>query len=37
MKRDLRAYVNSFKVEDPQKYRDLKKKYFDDNEFADLH
>ena len=37
MKRDLRAYVNSLKVEDPQKYRDLKKKYFDENYFADLH
>jgi len=36
MKRDLRAYVNSFKVEDPAKYRDLKKQYFDNNYFADL-
>ena len=37
MKRDLRAYVNSLKIEEPQKYQELKKKYFDDNYFADLH
>lgn len=37
MKRDLRAYVNSLKIEDPDKYRKLKDEHFDNNQFADLH
>ena len=33
----MRAYVNSLKVEDPEKHKELKEKWFDNNYYADTH
>jgi hypothetical protein len=37
IKKDLIVYINSFKAENPVKFKRLKDEWIDNNEFAGLH